>query len=145
MKKISLGFLVMTLFLCGCQAKGKSDVSDYSNALAKAQEISVLSADTLEELECITEEKEIENFTTKLDVETWESSELPEDANKVGIFSFSQEETGKAGQKKEDLKRQEVCTITLYDSQNMSFEIAGVSMIFEVEESTFEDLMEYFE
>ena len=49
----------MTLLLGGCQAKDETDISAYSDDIAKAQEISVVSADSSEVLETISSKDDI--------------------------------------------------------------------------------------
>lgn len=144
MKKVFLVTLMLTVLLCGCQADREADTSDYKGDISKAQEIAVISADTSEVLERITEQEDIENFVTELDVDTWTLEKVPEDAKEVGSFGLSQEKTIELGETETDGTLYDVCKITLYDSSYINFEMAGLNMTFKVSGETEAYLREYF-
>lgn len=94
MKKILLLLLMATMLLCGCYDDNeKEDISDYSGELSKAQQITVIPVDTSHEMKILKESGELSEFISALDTERWELDELPETADVLGTFVFSQEET----------------------------------------------------
>ena len=111
----------------------------------KAQEIAVISPDTAEVIDTITDTKEIENFVSVLDLDQWELKTLPDEASEIGSFGFAQEETIKLGQTDTDGTLYDIATITLYNGAYISFEIGGFDMTFEVSEDTADYLNGYFE
>ena len=135
-----------TLLLCGCQAKnGSTDVSEYYGELSKAQEIAVIPADTSDIEETLTESEDISSFTTALDIEHWELKTLPETAEAVGTFSFSQEETIKLGESATDGELHYVGEIVCYDEiPYITLKTIGLKMTFKVSDETAKYLTEYF-
>jgi hypothetical protein len=144
MKKIFMVLFMLTVFLCGCQANKDTDMSDYKNDISKAQGIAIISADTSNVIDTITSKEDIEDFVASLELDKWTLKELPTDAKEVGSFGLSQEETIKLGQTVTDGTLYDVGKITLYDFQYIDFEIAGLSMTFEVNEETAEYLNGFF-
>lgn len=145
MKKIFLILAaILTLLLSGCQTNSGTDISAYSDTIAKAQEITVVSADTSEILETITSKTDIENFVQSLDSDKWELKALPDNTAKIGFFNLSQEETIKYGQTNTNGTLHQVATITLYDDSYICIEIGGVEMTFVVSEDTANYLKGYF-
>ena len=71
MKKILIATAILTLFLCGCQSNKNTDMSDYGDDISKAQEITVVYADTSEVIDTITSKEDIEAFVTALDMDKW--------------------------------------------------------------------------
>ena len=59
MKKILIAFVAILTLLCGCQAGKNTNSADYGDAISKTQEIAVISPDTAEVIETITDAKEI--------------------------------------------------------------------------------------
>ena len=59
MKKILIATAILTLFLCGCQSNKNTDMSDYGDDISKAQEITVVSADTSEVIDTITSKEDM--------------------------------------------------------------------------------------
>lgn len=80
--------LALALLLGGCQAKG--DVAGYAADIKKAQEIAVIPYGATQETETLTEEAEIEAFAQGLALETWAWKPLPDQAEALGSFRFSQ-------------------------------------------------------
>lgn len=136
---------VLTLLLSGCQANNGTDISAYSDDIAKAQEIAVVSADTSEVLETITSKDDIEHFILSLDLDKWKLKTLPDNATEIGSFNLAQEETIKYGQTDTNGVLYDIATITLYDDSYISFEIGGMEMTFAVSEDTADYLNGYFE
>lgn len=136
---------VLTLLLSGCQANNGTDFSAYSDDIAKAQEIAVVSADTSEILETITAQNDIEDFILALDMDKWKLKTLPDNATEIGSFNLAQEETIKYGQTDTDGTLYDVATITLYKGSYISFEIGGLDMTFAVSEDAADYLNGYFE
>ena len=66
-KKILIVLVAMLTLLCGCQAGKNTNSTDYGDAISKAQEITVISPDTAEVIETITDAKKIDNFVSALD------------------------------------------------------------------------------
>lgn len=146
MKKILIAMIMATMLLCGCQANNVStDVSEYYGKLSKAQEIAVISADTSDIEETLTERQDIANFITALDMEHWELKTLPETAEAVGSFPFSQEETIKFGESATDGELHYVGEIVCYNEiPYITLKIVGLKMTFKVSDETARYLTEYF-
>lgn len=148
MKKILIVFVAILTLLCGCQASKNTNSTDYGDAISKAQEITVISPDTAEVIETITDAKEIEDFVSALDVDQWELKPLPDEASKIGTFGLAQGKTIKLGQTDTDGTLYDVATITLYDGSYIGIKICGLDdldMIFAVSEDTANYLNGYFE
>lgn len=135
---------ILALLLSACQANNETDISAYSDDIAKAQEITVISADTSEVLETITSKDDIEHFILALDMDKWKLKTLPDKAIEIGSFSLAQEETIKYGQTDTDGTLYDVATITLYDGSYIGFEIGDIEMSFAVGEDTADYLNGYF-
>lgn len=146
MKKILIAMIMATMLLCGCQANNVStDVSEYYGELSKAQEIAVICADTSDIEETLTERQDIANFITALDMEHWELKTLPETAEAVGSFPFSQEETIKFGESATDGELHYVGEIVCYNEiPYITLKIVGLKMTFKVSDETARYLTEYF-
>lgn len=115
MKKLLILLLIPTILLCGCHANSeKEDVSEYYEELSKAQEISILPANTSTATQTLTESEEISDFILALDMELWEMKTLPKKAELAGIFQLSQEETIKFGESATDGELYSVCEILCY-------------------------------
>lgn len=146
MKKLFITITVaLALFLCACQTNENKEISTYGNDIAKAQEITVISADTSEVIERITSKEDIEDFVLALDLDKWTLKTLPNGATEIGSFGLLQEETIKFGQTDTDGNLYDIAKITLYDGSYIGFEIVGLNTIFEVSEDTAEYLVKYFE
>ena len=147
MKKILIVFVAILTLLCGCQANKNTNSTDYGDAISKAQEITVISPDTAEVIETITDAKEIEDFVSALDVDQWELKPLPDEASKIGTFGLAQGKTIKLGQTDTDGTLYDVATITLYDGSYIGIKIYGLDdldIIFAVSEDTANYLNGYF-
>ena len=90
--------MAILILLCGCQANGNTNVSDYGNAISKAQEITVIVPETAEVIDTITDTAEIKDFVSALEVDKWKIETLPDEASEIGSFGLAQEETIKLGQ-----------------------------------------------
>ena len=148
MKKALIAFVAILTLLCGCQAGKNTDSTDYGDAVSKAQEITVISPDTGEVIETITDAKEIEDFVSALNVDQWELKPLPDEASKIGTFGLAQEKTIKLGQTDTDGTLYDVATITLYDGSYIGITICdldALDMPFAVSKDTADHLKEYFE
>lgn len=143
-KSVMIMLTAVLVLLCGCQTGEDADTSDYKDDMAKAQEITVVSADTSEVLETMTAKEDIEDFVQTLRLDEWESKELPEGADPVGEFVFSQEETVKNGQTETDGRLYDMAAVTLYEDSYIQFEISGLDMTFKVSQKTADDLNRYF-
>ena len=145
MKKIMITFMAILILLCGCQANGNTNVSDYGNAISKAQEITVIVPETAEVIDTITDTAEIKDFVSALEVDKWKIETLPDEASEIGSFGIKQEKTIKLGQKDTDGTLYDVATIILYNGDYISTKIDGFEATFEVSEETADYLKEYFE
>ena len=148
MKKALIAFVAILTLLCGCQASKNTNSTDYGDAISKAQEITVISPDTAEVIETITDAKEIEDFVSALDVDQWELKPLPDEASKIGTFGLAQGKTIKLGQTDTDGTLYDVATITLYDGSYIGITICdldALDMPFAVSKDTADHLKEYFE
>ncbi len=135
---------VMALLLSGCQSNHETDCSAYRDDMAKAQEIAVVSADTAEVKDTITDTKEIEDFVSALHVDQWELGTLPDKASEIGVFGLAQQKTIQLGQTDTDETLYDVATITLYDGGYIRVEMDGFDMTFAVSKDTAEYLNGYF-
>ena len=72
MKKILVTFVAILILLCGCQANENTNATDYGDTISKAQEIAVISPDTAEVINTMTDTEEIEDFVSALNVDQWE-------------------------------------------------------------------------
>lgn len=145
MKKILITLVALLALLCGCQANENTNTSDYGDDISKAQEIAVISPDTAEVIDTITDTEEIKNFVSALNLDQWELKTLPDEAAIIGSFGLAQEKTIKLGQTDTDGTLYDIATITLYNGDYISFEIGGLDMTFEVSEDTADYLNGYFE
>ena len=137
--------IILTLLLSGCQGNNGTDISAYSDDIAKAQEIAVVAADTSEVLETITAQNDIEDFILALDMDKWKLKTLPDNAIEIGSFHLSEEKTIKFGQTDTDGTLYDVATITLYNDSYIGIEIGGLDITFAVSEDTADYLNGYFE
>ena len=144
MKKILITLVAILTLLCGCQVNENTNASDYGDDIAKAQEISVVSAASSEVLETISSKDDIEHFIQTLDLEKWKFTTLPDNAAEIGSFRFAQEETIKYTQTDTDGELHTVATITLYDGSYIGFETGNLNMTFKVSEAAAEYLNGYF-
>lgn len=145
MKKIFLALVMASAMLCGCGKEESSDVSEYYNEVSKAQEIAVVSADTSGVIQTLSGKEDIEDFIMALDMDKWELGKLTSDAEIIGSFGLSQEETVKFGQTGTDGELYDVCKISVYDASYVKFEVAGLDMVFEISEDAADYLQSYFE
>lgn len=146
MKKILMLLLIPTMLLCGCHANSeKENAAEYYEELSKAQKIAVLPADTSAETQILAESEEISDFIFALDMEHWEMKTLPKEAESVGSFQLSQEETIKFGESTTDGELYPVCEMLCYgDIPYVTLEMAGMKMTFKVSDTTLEYLADYF-
>lgn len=146
MKKIGIGIIMILIFvLCSCQKKEQTDISDYKNDFAKAQEITVISAETSQIIKTITDKAKIDDFILALEIENWEFASLPNHADKIGSFDFSQEQTITFGKTNHDGTLSYIATITLYDRSFIVLNFLGLNVTFRVSENTADFLNGYFE
>lgn len=146
MKRIYLTLSIILVFLLSaCNANNEADVSSYGMDVAKAQEITVVSADTAEIIKTITATRDIEAFASALDLDSWKLKSLPDNSAVIGSFHLAQEETLRQGQTDNNGELYEVAVITLYDGSLVRFELRGLDMSFEVSEAAADYLREYFE
>lgn len=145
MKKLCALFVILALLLCGCGAGEDAETSEYSDALDKAQQIAVISADTSKVVNVLDTKEEFNEFSEALKTEEWEPAEAPQDSKELGSFALSQEKTIKLGQTDTDGELYNVGKIVLYDSPYIEFEIAGLGMSFKIPEDTAKYLKGYFE
>lgn len=146
MKKILMLLLIPTMFLCGCHANSeKENAAEYYEEISKAQEIAVLPADTSAETQILAESEKVSDFIFALDMEHWEMKTLPKEAESVGSFQLSQEETIKFGENTTDGELYPVCEMLCYgDIPYVTLEMAGMKMTFKVSDTTMEYLADYF-
>lgn len=134
------------MLLCACQANNQNtDVSNYSGELSKAQEISVIPANTSNATEILTDSKIIGDFIAELDIAEWELKTLSQDAELLGTFCFSQEATIKFGQSKKDTEMYNICEIQCYDKiPFVRLKFDDFDMTFEISDKSAKYLKEYF-
>ncbi len=140
--------IVLMLCLCGCQAGESADTLQYGDAFSKAQAIAVISSDSSEVLETITDAEEIRAFTLALDVDQWELASLPEDAAGLGAFGFSQQKTVRFFDSAPDETLYDVGTLALYEGGYIGIEVEGSEWLqatFKVSEDTYTFLKAYFD
>ena len=143
MKRIFLliPLLFALLAFAGCSSADDSDIS--ASDLEKAQAIAVIdSNDTT--LQVITDQSEINNFVTNLDVDHWELIDLPAGAKEVGQFGLSQEKTIHFGEKEHDDTLYDVAQLTLYDTKTLRTHLLGFNFDFALPDDAYEYLAAYF-
>lgn len=133
--------LLLLLPLTGCSSANDSDLS--ASDLQKAQSIAVTTPDGTV-LETITDQSEINNFVTNLDVDHWELSDLPSDAQIIGQFGLSQEKTIHFGEKEHDDTLYDVAQLTLYDTKTLRTHLLGFNFDFALPDDAYEYLAAYF-
>lgn len=139
---------ILMITLCGCQMGENADVSVYEDAFSSAQEIAVISSDTSEVIETITDAEDIEYFTLMLNAAEWELKSLPDDASEIGSFGISKQKTTNLFDVNPDETLYDVGTITLYDGAYIVVELADLdsfAFTFEVSADTAAFLNGYFE
>ena len=148
MKRILIALAAILTLLCGCQANRNTNSADYGDAISKAREIAVISPDTAEVIDTITDTKEIEDFVSALNVDQWELKPLPDEASEIGAFGLAQEKMIKLGQTDTDGTLYDVAAITLYNGSYIGIKICGLDgldLTFAVSEETADYLNGYFE
>ena len=139
--------IALLLCLCGCQAGESADTLQFGDAFSKAQAIAVISSDSSEVLETITDAEEIQAFTLALDVDQWELASLPEDAAELGAFGFSQQKTVRFFDSAPDETLYDVGALALYEGGYIGIEVEGSDWLqatFQVSEETYAFLKAYF-
>lgn len=127
-------------FAC-CSSADDSDIS--ASDLEKAQAIAVIDSNGTT-LQVITDQSEINNFVTNLDVDHWELIDLPAGAKEVGQFGLSQEKTIHFGEKEHDDTLYDVAQLTLYDTKTLRTHLLGFDFDFTLPDDAYEYLAAYF-
>ncbi|MBC8568610.1 MULTISPECIES: hypothetical protein [Lentihominibacter] len=135
MKKFLILFFLCILCLCGCNSRENvHNISLYS--ADKEQQISIKSADSVFS-DNISDSGEIKKFVNNLRIEDWELSQLPENAQESGNFTFLQEKTEKILQAEADERLYEFFSFSCYkDLPYISVKIADSEMNFKISEDT---------
>lgn len=143
MKRIFLliPLLFALLAFAGCSSADDSDIS--ASDLEKAQAIAVIDPSGTT-LQTITDQSEINNFVTNLDVDHWELIDLPAGAKEVGQFGLSQEKTIHFGEKEHDDTLYDVAQLTLYDTKTLRTHLLGFNFDFALPDDAYEYLAAYF-
>lgn len=143
MKRIFLliPLLFALLAFAGCSSADDSDIS--ASDLEKAQAIAVIDSNGTT-LQVITDQSEINNFVTNLDVDHWELIDLPAGAKEVGQFGLSQEKTIHFGEKDHDDTLYDVAQLTLYDTKTLRTHLLGFNFDFALPDDAYEYLAAYF-
>lgn len=143
MKRIFLliPLLFALLAFAGCSSADDSDIS--ASDLEKAQAIAVIDSNGTT-LQVITDQSEINNFVTNLDVDHWELIDLPAGAKEVGQFGLSQEKTIHFGEKEHDDILYDVAQLTLYDTKTLRTHLLGFNFDFALPDDAYEYLAAYF-
>ena len=147
MKKLWPLLLIMLLgavLLGACQAQQKnSEAATIDDEITKAQSIAVVSADSGETLFVLEEQADIEDFINHLRLEEWQYTTLPENAVRETVFILSQEDTQRLGEDEKDGALHYVGSITTYRQLSyLSFEIAGLSFVFQIPDEASQYLRE---
>ena len=134
MKKIIAAALLAALLLSGCgEQRDGEDVP-----FAKAQLIELRDA-AGEEVLSITDSKEIEEFVSALEMDSWSPAAIPQDAALLCTAEFYQEKTVKLGQTQPegwDL----VLRMELYEGGVIAVELLSTTMALELTPSAAEYL-----
>lgn len=143
MKRFSIlcALLLLLLAFAGCSSADDSDIS--ASDLEKAQAIAVIDPNGTT-LQTITDQSEINNFVAALDVDHWELSDLPSDAQIIGQFGLSQEKTIHFGEKEHDDTLYDVAQLTLYDTKTLRTHLLGFDFDFTLPDDAYEYLAAYF-
>lgn len=143
MKRIFLliPLLFALLAFAGCSSADDSDIS--ASDLEKAQAIAVIDPSGTT-LQTITDQSAIKDFVAALDVDHWELSDLPSDAQIIGQFGLSQEKTIHFGEKEHDDTLYDVAQLTLYDTKTLRTHLLGFDFDFTLPDDAYEYLAAYF-
>ena len=135
--------LLLLLPLTGCSSENDSGLS--ASDLQKAQAIAVIDPSGTT-LQTITDQSAIKDFVTNLDVDHWELSDLPSDAQIIGQFGLSQEKTIHFGEKDHDDTLYDVAQLTLYDSHTLRARLLSFDFDFDfnLPDDAYEYLAAYF-
>lgn len=121
--------LALALLLGGCQGEG--DAAGYAADIKKAQEIAVIPYGETQETKTLKEEAEIEAFVQGIALETWTCAPLPDQAEALGTFRFSQTETQKLWQAAPG-KPRPVGALTLYSGGYVRLSLGDLTMDFAI-------------
>lgn len=143
MKRIFLliPLLFALLAFAGCSSANDSDIS--ANDLEKAQAIAVIDTSGTT-LQVITDQSEINDFVAALDVDHWELTDLPSDAQEVGQFGLSKQKTIHLFEKEHDDTLYDVAQLTLYDTKTLRTHLLGFDFDFALPDDAYEYLAAYF-
>ena len=138
MKHLTTAALVVSLctaLLTGCGvAATPEDGSIYSEELIKAQALVITDADEEEPRE-IDDEEVLNTFFDHLDLEKWELTDLPEDAQLQRTIAFYQTSTVTLLAGGGDLAH--LCDLITYQGEDyVTLEISALTLDFQVPEAT---------
>lgn len=151
MKKISFVIVVciiFSVFLCSCHLTDTNELCQniYYEEISKTQKITIISADTYNTVATLSSKEELTDFINALDIAKWELKSLPQDAEKSGILSLSQEKTLMFGQSTSNRKLHNISEIYSYKAiPYVTLKTSEISMSFKVTKNTAEYLNTYFE
>lgn len=134
MKRIIAAALLAALLLSGCGAAQ----DDLEGAATKAQAIEIRDAEG-EEILSITDSKEIEEFVSALEMDSWSPAAIPQDAGPLCTVEFYQEKTVKLGQTPSgELYR--TLGLKVYEGGFLTLVLEEVALAFEIPPSAAEHL-----
>jgi len=141
MRSVFMFFLLLvsvSLILMGCSDENWEDSFD------KTEKIEVTQSGESETIAEITDKQKIKEFINSLNVNKWNSKELPEDAIEDKKYKMYQGDTTKLLEKGKDKELNEVADITTYKNvPYINFNFKGISFSFEVPADVDKFLLEY--
>lgn len=132
----------LALLLCGCQSPADTAVD--AQEWEKTQQIEVIPAGETDAIETITSQQQIEDFVQALDTSDWRPQPLPDNARPIGSFELYQTPTRHLGETEPDETLYHAATVTLYDGNCLTADIAGASVAFSLPEEAAGSLAAYF-
>jgi len=143
LKKGMIAFLLIistSLLLIGCGTGQQNDSISVGDSFEDTQMIEVVASDG-SDLITISGDNEIKAFIEALEIDEWDSEEIPSEVNRSKTFKMYQKDTVKLGESKgKNDELSEIATMTTYeDVPNVKFNVKNFSFDVKVPE----DVAEY--
>ena len=151
MKRIRTKFLITMMLLliltvacaCGNGDEDESYNSDWQGTLEASQGVQIEGAQDGVVFATYSEEAEIKEFMNSLEIDNWESADIPEDGKKEFIVKFYRQDTINPGENEEDVNGTQtvVGSITTFKGSSViSFESLGLNLGFKIPENAIQNI-----